>query len=65
MKKATAITLAGGSGQKLASILGMSRQSVSNMPDELDRKWTDRIVGALIRNKKITYDGAMSLFTNG
>lgn len=49
MKKSTAIHLFGGRSVDLADALGVTKGRVSQLPDELDRSTTDRVIGAAYR----------------
>lgn len=50
MKKSEAVRLLGGSVAKMAKALGVSKQRVYQLPEDLDQGQADRVIGAAIRN---------------
>jgi hypothetical protein len=61
MDKRQAIFLSGGTQKHLAEVIGVTQQAASKIPADLPRKWQDRIVGALLRNRLISPETAISL----
>lgn len=49
MTKYEAKALFGGTDEKLAAALGISRPAVTMWPKDLDQERTDRVVGAAVR----------------
>ena len=49
MKKQEAIKIFGKSGADLGRALGLTRKRISQLPDDLEQAYVDRVVGAAVR----------------